>query len=103
MTFEQLETNVIEWAQDRGILASSDPKTQCLKTVSEVGELADNIAKGRHEQAQDDIGDIVVTLILLSELIGTNVPHCLNLAYQEISKRKGKMVNGVFVKENDNG
>ena len=92
---------IVAWAKERGIFESSDPKTQALKTVSEVGELADNIAKGRHEAAQDDIGDIVVTLIILCEMIGTNLHECLEVAYNEISKRKGRMVNGVFVKEGD--
>jgi NTP pyrophosphatase (non-canonical NTP hydrolase) len=92
---------IITWAKVRGIFESSDPKTQALKTVSEVGELADNIAKGRHDAAKDDIGDIVVTLIILCEMIGTNLHECLEVAYKEISKRKGKMVNGVFVKQGD--
>ena len=44
MTFEDLDCHVLEWARERGILAKSDPKTQCLKMVSEVGELADAAA-----------------------------------------------------------
>lgn len=95
----QLEKDVIQWAEDRGILANSDPKTQALKTVSEVGEMCDNIAKGR--DCRDDIGDIVVTLILQCALQGTTLTECLSLAYTEISKRKGRMINGVFVKEVD--
>jgi NTP pyrophosphatase (non-canonical NTP hydrolase) len=96
---KDVEQKVISWAYDRNLIEGSDPKAQCLKTVSEVGELADNINKGDHNGAMDDIGDIMVTLIILSEQIGTSIEDCLRLAYNEIKDRKGKMVNGVFVKE----
>lgn len=97
--FERLQNSVLSWAHERGILNQSDAKTQCLKTVSELGELADNIAKGRHTEARDDIGDTLVTLILLSELINTNLTECLAIAYDEIRTRQGRMVNGIFVKD----
>ena len=95
----ELEDKVIHWAQDRGIFAASDPKSQMLKTVEEVGELADAIAKDDAEAVKDAIGDILVTLILQCHLQRTNMDECLELAYAVISKRRGKMVNGVFVKE----
>ena len=91
--------DVIEWARERGIFEQSDPKTQVLKTVSEVGELADNVAKGR--DVRDDIGDIMVTLILLAEMHGTDLGECLQMAWDEIKDRKGEMVNGTFVKDGD--
>jgi NTP pyrophosphatase (non-canonical NTP hydrolase) len=93
--------DVINWGKKTGILDYSTPKDQALKTVSEVGEFADNVVKGRN--CEDDIGDIIVTLILQCELQNTTISRCLGLARDEIVKRKGKMVNGVFVKEGDNG
>lgn len=99
LSYGVLKSNVLDWAESRGIFDSSDPKTQCLKFVSEAGELADNIAKGDHYAAQDDLGDILVTLILLSEMIDTDLMVCLESAYETIRKRQGRMVNGVFVKD----
>ena len=99
MPYEPLKSAVLDWAEERGIFDNSDPKTQCLKFISEAGELADNIAKGDHYAALDDIGDILVTLILLSQMIDTDLMRCLEDAYQTIRKRQGKMVNGVFVKD----
>lgn len=99
LSYDVLKSNVLDWAESRGIFDSSDPKTQCLKFVSEAGELADNIAKGDHYAAQDDLGDILVTLILLSEMIDTDLMVCLESAYETIRKRQGRMVNGVFVKD----
>ncbi len=98
MDWEQLEGAIIRWGEEKGILASSDPKTQCLKCVSEIGELADNIAKGDQNAAQDDLGDVLVTLILLAKLTDLDLMECLTSAYEVIRRREGKMVNGVFVK-----
>lgn len=99
MNLTELTEKVAQWGWDTDILKYSDPKSQALKTVSEVGEFADNVAKGR--DCKDDIGDIIVTLIMQAELQGTTIRDCLELAYNEIAKRKGKMVNGVFIKEGD--
>ena len=100
-SYRIIELEVLRWAENRGILANSDPKTQCLKFVSEAGELADAVAKGNKEDAIDAIGDVMVTLILLSDLMDLDVVKCLESAYDVIKQRQGKMINGVFVKQSD--
>ena len=35
----------------------------------------------------------------LAELQGVSIEKCINVAYNEISKRSGKMVNGTFKKD----
>ena len=97
LSMVRLEVDIIQWATDRGIFEHSDPKTQFAKTISEVGELADAIAKG--ECVKDHIGDIQVTLILLAHMRGTHMLECLGVAWDEIKDRKGKIVNGTFVKD----
>lgn len=92
-----LQSKVRLWAEDRGIFEHSDAKTQCLKTVSEVGELADSVARG--SDVKDDIGDVLVTLILLAKMKGTDLEECLRVAYSEICGRTGRMQNGTFVKD----
>lgn len=89
---------IVGWAVDRGILSNSDPKSQFLKMISEIGELADAISHQDDEEIEDALGDVFVTLVLTSELLGKNLHTCVDQAYQVISKRKGKMQNGVFVK-----
>lgn len=101
LTLDELNDKIIEWGKSRGIFDKPDAKAQALKTVSELGEFADNIAKGR--DPSDDIGDIVVTLIMQCHIQGISLRDCVEGAYREISKRKGKMVNGVFIKEEDVG
>lgn len=93
--------NIIQWGHDRNLIKGSDPKSQLLKTMAELGELADGINKDRKNEIIDGIGDVVVTLILISEQYGLTLKQCLNHAYDEIKDRKGQMVNGTFVKEDD--
>jgi NTP pyrophosphatase (non-canonical NTP hydrolase) len=100
MTIDDLVPLVEQWASDRGILDHSTPTAQLLKTVSELGELADATAKGDVIGVMDGVGDVLVTLILYARLANLSISGCLEHAYGQIKDRKGKMsAGGVFVKE----
>ena len=88
-----------EWADERGLYDNGDPKTQALKLMEEVGEIARAVLKDDFDEAVDGIGDAVVVLTNLAELIGMPIEVCIDEAYNVISKRTGKMVNGTFVKD----
>tara|TARA_Y100000592_G_scaffold55687_1_gene87577 strand:+ start:135 stop:956 length:822 start_codon:yes stop_codon:yes gene_type:complete len=87
------------WAKERGLYDKGDPKTQALKLVEEVGETCRAILKEDKIEAIDGIGDCVVVLTNLAELLGTPIEVCINAAYNEIKDRKGKMNNGTFKKD----
>ena len=91
---------VEKWSIDRD-LHEADSSKQFLKVVEEIGEVADALAKGKPEELKDGIGDTVVTLIILAQQNNLTLEECLETAYNEIADRKGEMVNGVFVKEED--
>lgn len=151
----ELQNKVIQWAEDKGIFEKSDPTSQFLKTISEVGELADAVNKNDLPEIKDAIGDTTVTLILhakmtnselklnidelditiglsyacpkklveylniilgmvstsneyssvifqlnlIAEYYGWTLQECLQSAYDVISKRTGRMENGVFIKD----
>lgn len=97
--FENVRADVINWGLEKGILAKADQQAQMLKCVSEVGELADAVAKNDFNSIIDGVGDVLVTLILLCEIKDICPTFCLKSAYGEIKNRQGKMVNGVFVKD----
>lgn len=100
MSWNIVELDVIRWAEARGIVANSDSKTQLLKAVSEMGELADAIIKRDRPAIIDGIGDVLVCLIVVGALEDINLTHCLESAYNEIKERKGFLnKNGVFVKD----
>ena len=87
-----------EWAEKRGIYESGDSKTQYVKLMEEAGEVGRAILKDDTEEIKDGIGDMVVVLTNLAELSGLTIEECIESAYNVISKRKGKMINGTFVK-----
>lgn len=91
---------VEKWSKDKD-LDKAESSKQFLKVVEEIGEVADALAKNKPEDLKDGIGDVVVTLIILAQQSGLTLEECLETAYNEIADRKGKTVNGVFVKEED--
>jgi len=97
----ELEEKVIQWSKDKNLI---DPVKQTLKTVSEVGELADAIAKWNPKEPPsyeiiDAIGDIEVCLTILKNQLGLHQDNPLMYAYDIIKHRTGKTINGTFIKE----
>ena len=88
-----------DWANERGLYEKGDPKTQYIKLMEETGEIGRAILKEDTEEIIDGIGDAVVVLTNLAELVGVPIEECIQQAYDVISKRKGKMINGTFVKD----
>jgi NTP pyrophosphatase (non-canonical NTP hydrolase) len=117
MKFRILISLIIDWAKEKGILEKATPITQFSKTVEEVEELNAALlaqsegletfinAKGKRvdtkEEIADSVGDITVTLIIQCEMQGLDFKECLIGAYNIISKRNGKMIDGIFVKSED--
>ena len=87
------------WADERGLYDKGDTKTQYLKLMEEAGELGRAILKNDEPEFIDAIGDMVVVLTNLARLGGVSIETCIDSAYDVISKRTGKMVNGTFVKD----
>ena len=103
MNFEELNEAIIQWAEDRNMI-KQDRLTvlaQFAKVSEEQGELSAGINKNDREKIEDSLGDILVTLIILSKDLDVDLLDCLRGAYNVIKNRKGKTINGVFVKEED--
>jgi NTP pyrophosphatase (non-canonical NTP hydrolase) len=101
MNLDNLTRQIEEWAVERG-LHVADPTKQTIKLGEEFGELCQAITKNRKKAAvKDSIGDMYVVLTILSLQLGINIEECIEMAYEEIKDRKGKMINGVFIKESD--
>ncbi|KXA11287.1 MazG-like family protein [Finegoldia magna] len=123
MNFEELRENVEKWAEDKDLLYSKNADKQFMKFVEEMFEFKAEMdiwklyKKIKHDEniEQDfsieeverwknlklEMGDIFVTLIILCNQLGIDCVECLQLAYEKISKRKGKTIDGTFVKEAD--
>src|SRR5699024_1884456 len=101
MNFEELHELIIDWAYERNIIDAKKTSKQFMKVTEELGELAEGINKDNQGQIKDSLGDILVTLIILSKDLDVDLLDCLRGAYDVIKDRTGKTVNGVFVKEED--
>jgi NTP pyrophosphatase (non-canonical NTP hydrolase) len=87
------------WATERNLIDGSTIEGQLDKLAEEMQELRDAIAKHDSRETQDAIGDCVVVLTVICEKLDLSLRHCISGAYDEIKDRKGKMVDGQFVKE----
>lgn len=100
MSYVMTEMDVIRWGEARGIIQNSDSKTQLLKAVSEMGELADAINKRDRDGIIDGIGDVLVCLTMVAAIEDVDVKQCFASAYNEIKDRKGFLnTNGVWIKD----
>lgn len=98
--FNALQESIVNWSKARKIVPNSNPQTQLLKAISEMGELADATIKGDMNGVVDGVGDVMVCLINYCELQDIALTECLAAAYNEIKDRTGTLLpNGVFVKE----
>lgn len=95
----ELEAAVEAWAEEKGIFEKATPARQMDKTIEEVMELKKAIHENDREGIIDGIGDVMVTLIIQTKMQNLTIEECLNHAYEIISKRTGKMIDGQFVKD----
>lgn len=89
-----------QWFIDRN-LDNGDPNKQMIKLYEEVGEISAAFVRNNKAEIKDGIGDAVVVLVGLALQLGLDFDNCVEIAYNEIKDRRGQLVNGVFVKEDD--
>ncbi len=102
MTFEETRKNVVRWATERYIFSKehgSSAIRQHNKLEEEFKELGDAIRDNNIQEIVDGLGDMLVVMTLIAEFYNVNLEYCYFAAYQEIKDRKGRMINGLFVKE----
>ena len=99
MTETDYEKLIAKWHHDRNLIDGSTDKDQYMKLIQEAGELSDSLCKDK--DIRDDIGDIMVVLINIMVRNNLTMNECLSIAYDDIKDRKGKMIDGIFVKEGD--
>lgn len=95
----ELVALIQDWAWARNLIDGSTPNDQMLKLMEEVGELVGGVCKGKVDVIKDSIGDVFVVLTIVAAQMGWSVEECVQAAYAEIKDRKGRMLHGVFVKE----
>ena len=99
ITDSDMFSKIRDWAEQRGLYSKGNSHTQYVKLQEEAGELAKALLKNDKPEVIDAIGDMVVVLTNLAHLQGVTIEDCIDSAYDVISKRTGKMINGTFVKD----
>lgn len=109
--FEVIKEDVLDWADDKDLLHEENAEKQFMKFIEEVFEFKTEMDSYKkdvgemknlsYSKAQDEMGDIFVTLVILCEQLELDPTVCLNVAYNKISKRRGKTINGKFYKQED--
>lgn len=94
-----MKKKVLEWAEPKGLLNSDFAPKQFMKLIEEVGELSNAMLKDKKEEIVDALGDIQVVLTILAKQLDLDLDECLKSAYNEIKNRKGKTINGTFIKD----
>mgnify|MGYP001293272487 CR=1 FL=1 len=95
---KELIDQVKQWFIDRN-LHTLNGVGQLKKLKEEVDELVDARLKDDRPEEIDAVGDILVVLIGYCMQRNLDIFECLQVAYEEIKDRKGKVINGVFIKE----
>jgi NTP pyrophosphatase (non-canonical NTP hydrolase) len=100
MSYAKTEMLVLQWAEQRKIIPNSNPETQLLKAMSELGELADATIKKDKDGIVDGVGDVMVCMVNYCALQNIDLVSCMEIAYGTIKDRTGTLLpNGVFVKD----
>lgn len=115
MKFEDLQKQVLEWGDEKGITHSENIDKQFMKFIEEVFEFkteldyvnalseddTEEFKNFCRNSLQLEFGDVLVTLIIVAKQLDLNLTQCLEKAYKKIQNRKGKTINGTFVKSED--
>lgn len=97
ISFELNEQLVVKWAKDRNLIDGSTSLRQWDKLLEEMQELGESLVA--ETSPIDDIGDCLVVLAIIARQQGLDLNQCFAHAYNDIKDRKGKIVDGIFVKE----
>ena len=108
----ELKNLVEDWAKDKDLPHRKNAPKQFLKMIEEVFEFKsemDLVERTEHDKLREiyidrmknEMGDIVVTIIILCKQLDIDPLICLEKAYNKIAKRSGKTINGTFIKEED--
>lgn len=105
-TLEEMIEVFQKWVIDRNI-HKAGLKDQVFKMYEELGELSKAIIRNDIDEIVDAMGDTLAIFISLhmilsrQEGVDFNILDTLKKTYNIVKDRKGKMINGIFVKEED--
>ena len=86
-------------AREQTRRGSEKARENAYRLIEEIGETGRAILKSDEPEIKDGLGDAFVVLVNLAHLCGHRLEDCIEESLQVIESRTGKMVDGVFVKD----
>ena len=99
--FEHERKQVIEWMNAKQLFDRSSPLMQMEKMIEEVYELEHEVRGHNRSTVEDELGDVLFTAVVQAGMWNLDPTECLAKAVKKVISRKGKMINGIYVKESD--
>jgi NTP pyrophosphatase (non-canonical NTP hydrolase) len=96
--FEEIDLKVFNWFDEKELIKSENAPKQFMKVAEELGELSSAIIKKDRDKEIDAFGDLIITILGLSYMRDLDLLSCLETAWNEIKERKGKVIDGSFIK-----
>lgn len=96
-----LINKIDNWGRDRQLVREHGctALAQFKKLREEIDEWEEAIKNGEDVKMVDGGGDAITVIIQILRLTQVTMVESLERAYSEIRYRKGKMVDGIFIKE----
>lgn len=91
--------DIISFFEEKGLYGKTDEFSQFKKMEEEVEELYEELRHGPKENILSEAGDVYITLLNVLHCCGLTIEDAVNVAADKVLKRKGKVENGVFIKE----
>ena len=90
---------VNNWVESKNLENESTPLDQMWKMVEEAQELEAAIMNNSIDDIEDELGDVMFCCIVQAKMQGLDPQRVLERVVAKVTRRTGKMVNGMFVKD----
>ena len=99
MKYNETSTLVKAWAEDKQLLDENNALKQFQKLMEEANEVFLELLTGDNEALKLEVGDLMIATNILCAVKGLDPEECFEKSYHKIKNRKGKTVDGRFLKE----
>lgn len=98
LQLDKIVALTIAWGRKHKI---DNPDKQLLHCYEEVAEIGRLTLRGNYdkEELMKEIGDVLITVTILSDIFGYNIFECWEKSLHKIERRTGKTVDGNFIKD----
>lgn len=97
----EMQSNVQEIIREKGILEQSTWFQQFPKFEEELEELYEAADSQDSEKIMDEMGDVLFCALVQCIMLQVDAEAALEHACRKVQARKGKMIDGIWVKEAD--